>query len=109
MLPTGFRGDIAAASLKPVIERMASNPSVEFPRRYRRGLIEAPAVAPRDPDRSRCFRGDIAAASLKQRLLRDRSTDHGGFRGDIAAASLKQGTRDDLDSIRERFRGDIAA
>jgi len=61
-----------------------------FPRRFRRGLIEA-----RDADDWRAqaidFRGDSAAASLKRNMWHQKRSVVTYFRGDSAAASLKLG------------------
>jgi len=62
-----------------------------FPRRFRRGLIEAPHWRRTCPMPACDFRGDSAAASLKQLSNRRQPSMGGDFRGDSAAASLKRG------------------
>ena len=60
-----FRGEFAAASLKQPWFARSATPATCFPRRIRRGLIEAQwASAMGRPPRSP-FRGEFAAASLK--------------------------------------------
>src|SRR5690606_31351540 len=48
----GFRGECAAASLKPIGILYAIKPSAQFPRRMRRGLIEATRATTRPYMRS---------------------------------------------------------
>ena len=61
-----------------------------FPRRSRRGLIEA-RRSPRElVSLSNRFRGEVAAASLKPEAWQAKQEEERGFRGEVAAASLKQ-------------------
>ena len=61
-----------------------------FPRRNRRGLIEAHFLLPRTAIRTDGFPGGIAGASLKRAELGDDRVDGAhGFPGGIAGASLK--------------------
>ena len=83
-----FRGEVAAASLKPQDFLTGGNAGQGFPRRSRRGLIEA-AIAHLMGFGKHCFRGEVAAASLKRILRTFTSTVHNSFRGEVAAASLK--------------------
>jgi len=79
-----------------------------FPRRFRRGLIEAGMawgrITPTDID----FRGDSAAASLKLMFVLRGVRPNNYFRGDSAAASLKRSgnlpRRDAGASFPRRFR-----
>src|SRR6516165_2917814 len=89
----GFRGEFAAASLKLVIFCQLNhwNAGV-FPRRIRRGLIEALITSSPTSCRRIGFRGEFAAASLKRyrnhpELSRPAAAR---FRGEFAAASLKR-------------------
>src|SRR5690606_20500803 len=91
----GFRGECAAASLKLELLHTRRHPQRVFPRRMRRGLIEA--VRPsrrrgadlRFPRRMR--RGLIEARSSCTRAVGTRSS----FRGECAAASLKRDAQHD--------------
>jgi len=60
-----FRGDSAAASLKLTYDRRLQRRQWIFPRRFRRGLIEAYSLRASYSFRYSYFRGDSAAASLK--------------------------------------------
>jgi len=86
-----FRGDSAAASLKPLDDQLAGASEMEFPRRFRRGLIEARRAMPKPAWRSRFprrfRRGLIEACGVDSTI----STSCNDFRGDSAAASLKRG------------------
>jgi hypothetical protein len=66
-----IRGEFAAASLKLEIIDQYGRETVEYPRRIRRGLIEAEAKKEEETPAEICIRGEFAAASLKD----------GGWRG----------------------------
>jgi len=83
-----FRGDSAAASLKPVLPSRHRVNYAGFPRRFRRGLIEAACRHPAHTTLAD-FRGDSAAASLKHLETEFCDIHCLHFRGDSAAASLK--------------------
>ena len=63
-----------------------------FPRRSRRGLIEAQDCAHQGRSVRSCFRGEVAAASLKRIQCPPDYGSVAGFRGEVAAASLKPGS-----------------
>jgi len=85
-----FRGDSAAASLKHPVAGVYADPAGEFPRRFRRGLIEALVRWHQSRRCGRYFRGDSAAASLKRDGRVQSIIVPTDFRGDSAAASLKR-------------------
>ena len=87
-----FPGEIAGASLKPGRPGgFGGRSGSGFPRRNRRGLIEAGGCRTDWTRHQEVFPGEIAGASLKLGGGRGR---HGGgtgvFPGEIAGASLKR-------------------
>ena len=85
----GFRGEVAAASLKQGTGDGTGGVDLKFPRRSRRGLIEA-RILGLPAGSGDCFRGEVAAASLKRAVQVHSIAQFSGFRGEVAAASLKQ-------------------
>ena len=73
-----------------------------FPRRIRRGLIEASSMNVTGSLASSCFRGEFAAASLKRRVTCHTPKRMARFRGEFAAASLRE-TGDRETGDRPRF------
>ena len=80
-----------------------------FPRRIRRGLIEASLVAVLTEQAARRFRGEFAAASLKHHADRLTNIKMCRFRGEFAAASLKRGGQVRHRGTKSGFRGEFAA
>jgi len=76
--------------LKLYAAHAALTAAAQFPRRFRRGLIEAVIDAASISSLSSHFRGDSAAASLKPNGHAVAATSPDYFRGDSAAASLKR-------------------
>ena len=86
-----FRDEYVAASLKLSIDDGAGGEGAGFPRRIRRGLIEA--CRPRaPPSASSNFRDEYVAASLKHFVLCCCSRPQVHFRDEYVAASLKPET-----------------
>src|SRR5690606_7922683 len=88
-----FRGEFAAASLKRTDEPTSAQGRRGFPRRIRRGLIEA-SLQTLLTRLLVGFRGEFAAASLKPRRHGPLPRRHLRFRGEFAAASLKRYVHD---------------
>ena len=86
-----FRGFIAPASLKQVVELVKRDTVAQFPGLYRPGLIEASWDFDATNAEWKRFRGFIAPASLKREQRGSPDLLPVRFRGFIAPASLKPG------------------
>ena len=84
-----FPGEIAGASLKPALVRDPVFVAGLFPRRNRRGLIEASGGRAPIEDPTADFPGEIAGASLKPGEVGRGGQTEADFPGEIAGASLK--------------------
>ena len=81
-----------------------------FPRRIRRGLIEAYSTPAVPSAWSHGFRGEFAAASLKPcGVATGAEPGAGCFRGEFAAASLKLTRLFHFVNCVNSFRGEFAA
>ena len=105
-----FPGELAGASLKHCATNvMVIQEQGGFPRRTRRGLIEAEQI-PTQNQRIQAFPGELAGASLKQLSQQDLALRQSvAFPGELAGASLKLALNGEGQSrVMDAFPGELA-
>src|SRR5437764_1007427 len=81
---------------------------VMFPRRLRRGRIEAGGALNLPPAIRACFHGDYAVAELKHDIRDGMQAAVVSFHGDYAVTELKPAARTTAARASTRFHGDYA-